>query len=106
MGQSHYTKGEWKVKENSFLKTRPYMVKAGEQVIANINSEADAHLISASPDMAVAGQGLDRAIGVAIMEIAQTKGLDTKLISTIQAYILPAQEKWRKALAKADGKET
>ena len=55
--------------------------------------------------LAVAGQGLDRAIGVAIMEIAQTKGLDTKLISTIQAYILPAQERWRKALAKAEGEE-
>ena len=42
------TKGDWKVKENSLLKTRPYMVKEGEQVITNVNSEANAHLIVAA----------------------------------------------------------
>ena len=55
-------------------------------------------------DMYKAGQELDRAIGVAILEIAQTTGLEPKLISIIQDYILPAQEKWRQASAKAEGK--
>ena len=57
----------------------------------------------AAPDMAESGQALDAAIGNAIMKIAQAITLSTALIQIIQADILPAQKKWRKALAKAVG---
>src|SRR3990167_1102565 len=46
-----YTKGDWKVEENSLLRTRPYMIRAGNQVIANVDSEANARLISQAPRM-------------------------------------------------------
>ncbi len=96
-----YTKGERYIQQ---LNGHINICVDGIVVAESFSGVSAAHLISAASDMAEAGQGLDRAIGTAILEIAQTNGLDTKLLSTIQAYILPAQEKWRKAIAKAEGK--
>lgn len=69
--------------------------------------EAHASLIAAAPDMYKAGKGLDCAIGQALMKIAET-GLTKEWEKVVVNIILPAQENWRKALAKAkaDGKES
>ena len=58
---------------------------------------------SAAPEMAESGTELDTAIGQAIIKIAQATKLSNALIQIIQETVLPAQEKWRKALAKAEG---
>ena len=66
---------------------------------------ANAHLIAAAPRMYLAGQGLDYAIGSAIIEVAKATTLTPELLAIINTYILPAQENWREALKSAEGKE-
>ncbi len=111
---SSYTNGEWKAEmgyQNIFIVATQ---KNGRSIkhlavadipCSNDNSEANAQLISAAPDMYIAGQALDYTIGCAIIEIAKANGLDKKLIETIESYILPAQKLWRKSIAKAEGKD-
>jgi len=106
----NYTKGEWTVYKDTLTQHASYLEikhKPNEKVnkeIAYVYHEDDAQLISAAPDMYIAGQGLDYAIGSAIIEIAKNTKLDNKIAEIIQQYIVPAQENWRKALAKAEGK--
>jgi len=110
-----YTKGEWQIDGTTvyalnkrgnnrfFTNVQHGDIDSGaftskEELIAN------AQLISASPDMYLAGQELDCAIGNAIIEIAKHAKLDNEITEIILQYIVPAQLNWRKALAKAEGK--
>jgi len=108
-----YTKGEWRV----IPLTQPgwrHLVASDESLIEvakiylrgknpDVESLANAHLIAAAPDMHQSGTGLDIAIGEAIIKIAQATKLSNALIQIIQETVLPAQQNWRKAKAKAEG---
>lgn len=81
-----------------------WIVETGNGMVAH-TTKAKAQLIAAAPDMYLAGQTLDYAIGSAIIEITKVITLNPKLLEIVNIYILPAQENWRKALIKAEGKE-
>jgi len=115
-----FTKGEWKVSESGFARystfgrtktgARAFVVGEELDIIAEAQgdteeeAQANAHLIASAPAMAKSGRELDVAIGNAIMKIAQATALSNALIQIIKQDILPAQIKWREALAKAEGK--
>ena len=103
----NYTKGEWKVSEFSAGELRVCNEYENICYLVTMPVEgqelANAHLIAAAPEMAESGTELDTAIGQAIIKIAQATKLSNALIQIIQETVLPAQEKWRKALAKAEG---
>ena len=103
-GEMNYTKGEWKISEYEYQGLQ--VCNEYENICKIVSSDnflANAHLIAAAPNMCLAGQELDSAIGKAIIEIAKTTILDENLADIVKNYILPAQETWRKALAKANG---
>ncbi len=103
----NYTKRKWEVGH--------YIVYAGSPIpalicntdigiVSEAEKTANAHLIASAPDMYETGKGLDLAIGQALLKIAQTSGLSEEWMDIVQTILLPAQEKWRQALAKAEGK--
>ncbi len=103
------TKGDWKIRRHGITYQiyidRPEQKRVKEyEIAADIYNKSNACLMAAAPEMATAGQELDKAIGIAIMEIAGATKLSAAFIQIIQTAILPAQEKWRKVLAKAEGK--
>jgi len=111
-----YTKGEWEVIEyttdaevhvsgNGYFIANCGHTGRDERLPYNPNAIANAHLIAAAPDMAQSGVELDKAIGEAIIKIAQATKLSNALIQIIQETVLPAQENWRKALAKVERRE-
>jgi len=97
-----YTKGERSV--NAYGDGTWYVDTKDCIIASNFKNRADALLDTAAPDMAQSGAELDRAIGEAIIKVAQATKLSNALIQIIQTTVLPAQEKWRKALPKAEGK--
>ncbi len=102
-----YSKGDWKVREAEkglgfevYRQIAPHIV----DVIAERVLKDDAYLMAAAKNMYEAGQELDLAIGQGLIMIAKTFRLGQEWVNIVQTIILPAQEKWRKALAKAEGK--
>lgn len=105
---TNFSKGEWKpsafsiyVGERRILDAVIGDGKSSPLPIPEI--QANLELCAAAPEMYLAGQGLDSAIGSAIIEIARVATFNEPLLNIINTYILPAQENWRKALAKASG---
>ncbi len=102
------TKGEWTIEENSYLKTRPYMIKAGSQFIANIDSLANAHLIAAAvnacasvnPDNPMAVAESIKYMYEALKEITELAPRDKLKLP----YAIKVVEIADKALLKAEGK--
>ena len=100
-------KRDWVAKPNIRLNKWEIYADSDNAVayhIGTITNEANAHLTAAAPNMHQSGTELDKAIGEAIIKIAQATKLSNALIQIIQETVLPAQENWRKAKAKAEGK--
>lgn len=106
MTELNYTKGEWKVRMSATGERQIYVNENNEmpEIICRDVRHYNMNLISAAPDMYESGQGLDLAIGQTIMKLAETSGINDDFMNAIQKYLIPAQEKWRTALAKAEGK--
>lgn len=90
----NYTKREWKVityGESTLRLTGKYYIGTKDYVLAEVDSEANAHLIAASPDMYEALKALQEHMTMGKSELGRP-------------YLADVGRMARKALARAEGK--